>query len=159
VHGDVTADPHDIATRADCERLVRAFYGRTLQDPMIGWIFTDVAKLDLEAHVPVITSFWETMLLGARSYNGGAFAPHAHLHHLTGGLRRPHFERWLILWRTTVDELFVGERAEEAKAHALRVGAAFHRRLQTLPSVDEPSTAAPTGLAITQHGRPGGATA
>jgi hemoglobin len=151
VHGDVTTDLPDIATRADCERLVRTFYGRTLQDPMIGWIFTDVAKLDLEAHVPVITSFWETMLLGARSYNGGAFAPHAHLHHLTGGLRRPHFERWLILWRTTVDELFAGPRAEEAKAHALRVGAAFHRRLQTLPTAED-APASGGGLTITQHG-------
>ena len=39
---DVTA--RDIETRADCERLVRAFYGRALTDPMIGWIFTDVAR-------------------------------------------------------------------------------------------------------------------
>ena len=38
----------DIETRADCERLVRAFYGRALEDPIIGFIFTDVAKLDLE---------------------------------------------------------------------------------------------------------------
>ncbi|MET0600617.1 MAG: group III truncated hemoglobin, partial [Baekduia sp.] len=66
-------DRPDIQTREDCERLVRTFYGRALTDPLIGWIFTDVAKLDLEEHVPTITSFWETMLLGARSYGGGAF--------------------------------------------------------------------------------------
>ena len=59
-------DRHDIETREDCERLVRAFYGRALTDPIIGFIFTDVAKLDLEAHVPTITSFWETVLLGSR---------------------------------------------------------------------------------------------
>jgi hypothetical protein len=52
----------DIETRDDCERLVRAFYGRALADPIIGFIFTDVARLDLEAHVPEITSFWETVL-------------------------------------------------------------------------------------------------
>ena len=69
---------HDIETRADCERLVRAFYSRALEDPVIGYIFTDVAKLDLEAHVPKIASFWETILLGARTYGGGAF--HARLH-------------------------------------------------------------------------------
>ena len=102
-------DRPDIQTREDCERLVRAFYGRALHDPLIGWIFTDVAKLDLEEHVPTITSFWETMLLGGRSYlGGGAFAPHADLHFRSGGLRKPHFERWLMLWRTSVDELFVG---------------------------------------------------
>src|SRR5918994_2331771 len=48
--------PHDIGSRADCERLVRSFYGRALEDPIIGFIFVDVAKLDLKAHLPGITS-------------------------------------------------------------------------------------------------------
>src|SRR4051794_41580447 len=114
----------DIETRADCERLVRAFYSRALVDPVIGYLFTDVAKLDLEAHVPRIASFWETILLGARSYGGGAFAPHARVHAQVR-LREGHFARWLALWNETVDELFAGERAELAKAHAARVAAAF----------------------------------
>src|SRR5215207_2297677 len=67
----------DIEDRADCERLVRAFYGKALEDPIIGFIFTDVAKLDLEAHVPRITSFWQTVLLGEKTYGGGAFGPRA----------------------------------------------------------------------------------
>jgi hemoglobin len=137
----------DIEDRADCERLVRTFYGRALTDPMIGWIFVDVAKLDLEAHVPVIASFWETILLGAHSYGGGAFRPHAALHARVP-LRAGHFERWLVLWRTTVDELFAGERAELAKAHAARVARAFHGRLETLSA----PAVATTGLSITLHG-------
>src|SRR3954467_15129103 len=88
---------HDTGSRADCEQLVRAFYGRALQDPIIGFLFVDVAKLDLEAHVPQITSFWETILLGAQSYRGGAFRPHAALHAKVP-LRAGHFERWLVLW-------------------------------------------------------------
>ncbi len=136
---------HDIEDRDDCERLVRAFYGRALEDPIIGFIFTDVAKLDLEAHVPVIASFWETVLLGVPTYRGGAFRPHAELH-MKVPLRAGHFERWLVLWRATVDELFAGERAELAKAHALRVARAFHGRLQTMtpPSAQ--------GLSVTRHG-------
>ena len=145
----ITALP-DIQDRADCERLVRAFYGRALDDPIIGWIFVDVAKLDVEAHVPQIASFWETILLGARSYGGGAFAPHAALHARVR-LRPGHFERWLALWRATVDELFAGERAELAKAHAARVAGAFQRRLRAVPSATDPSSA-PRGLAITWHG-------
>jgi truncated hemoglobin YjbI len=103
----MTALP-DIETRADCETLVRAFYGRALTDPILGYIFTDVAQLDLEAHVPKIASFWETILLGAHSYSGGAFAPHAALNQKVT-LFAGHFERWLWLWRMTVDELFAGE--------------------------------------------------
>jgi hemoglobin len=118
----------DIETREDCERLVRAFYTRALKDPIIGFIFTDVAHLDVDAHVPRIASFWETVLLGARSYSGGAFRPHADLNdrvRLLGG----HFERWLWLWEQTIDELFAGPRASAAKAHARRVARAFSERL------------------------------
>ena len=138
----------DIESRADCERLVRVFYGRALQDPIIGFLFVDVAKLDLEAHVPRITSFWETILLGAQSYGGGAFRPHAALH-MKAPLRRAHFEQWLNLWSGTVDELFAGERAELAKAHAVRVARAFHQRLESLPS-----PAGPGGLVVTRHRPP-----
>lgn len=143
------AEIHDIQDRADCERLVRAFYGRALTDPVIGWIFVDVAKLDLEAHVPQIASFWETILLDAHSYRGGAFAPHAVLHAKVG-LRAGHFERWLWLWRNTVDELFAGERAELAKAHAQRVAQAFHARLQAMA----PARPAGAGLLTVTHHRP-----
>jgi hemoglobin len=145
----VSSNVRDIEHRADCERLVRTFYARALDDRIIGWIFVDVAKLDLEAHVPVITSFWETILLGSRSYSGGAFAPHAALH-AKAGLRAGHFARWLLLWRTTVDELFAGERAELAKAHAQRVAEAFHRRLEAHPSASGP-TPLPPGLVVTHH--------
>lgn len=121
---------HDIQTRADCERLVRAFYGRALIDPIIGFLFTDVARLDLETHVPRITNFWDTILLGSRSYGGGAFRPHVELHFKVS-LTRGHFDRWLYLWTMTVDELFEGERAELAKSHAIRVAAAFESRLRS----------------------------
>jgi hemoglobin len=127
----MTVPARDLQDRDDVERLVRAFYGRAMDDPMIGFLFTDVAGLDLEAHVPVITAFWETILLGARSYGGGAFAPHASLHRLSP-LRPGHFSRWLELWCATVDELFAGPRADEARAHAHRVARAFERRLADL---------------------------
>lgn len=140
----------DIETRADCERLVRAFYSQALTDPIIGWIFVDVAKLDLEAHVPRIASFWETILLGARSYAGGAFAPHAAIH-MRAPLRRGHFERWLWLWSGTVDELFAGERAELAKSHAQRVASAFHARLDAMSAAMAVPPAA-DAVKVTRHG-------
>jgi hemoglobin len=138
----------DIEDRADCERLVREFYGRALTDPIIGWIFVDVAKLDLEAHVPRIASFWETILLDARSYSGGAFRPHAELNARVP-LRGGHFVRWLALWNATVDELFAGERAELAKAHAQRVAQAFRSRLQAI-APEQPSDG-PELLVIQHH--------
>jgi hemoglobin len=148
----VMDERHDIRDRADCERLVRAFYGKALEDPIIGFIFTDVAKLDLEAHVPRITSFWQTVLLGEKTYNGGAFGPHAHLHERVE-LKRGHFDRWLQLWFGTVDELFAGETADLAKVHALRVASAFHTRLQSFPSPADPvPLPGAAGIVVTRHG-------
>jgi hemoglobin len=156
VDTSATQTRHDIDTRADCEQLVRSFYGRALTDPVIGWLFTDVAKLDLEAHVPQITSFWETMLLDVASYNGRPFRPHLELNSKTP-IKRGHFERWLFLWHKTVDELFIGERAELAKTHATRVANAFHERLRASERdrVD-PDRHGPAELPIVQHhGRSG----
>lgn len=151
------ADRPDIATRADVERLVRAFYAKAMSDPVIGWLFTDVARLDLEAHVPQIAAFWETVLLDVKSYSGTPFEPHARLH-AKAHLRAGHFGRWLALWTETVDELFAGPTAELAKAHALRVAQAFHRRLQSYPypSPEHDAGAADPapergGLVVTRH--------
>ena len=139
----------DIETRADCELLVRAFYAKAMTDPIIGFIFVDVAQLDLDAHVPRIASFWETILLGRKSYEGNPFAVHVPLHARVG-LTQGHFERWLGLWFGTVDELFEGERANLAKVHALRVGQAFHQRLRSFPGPDDEQPAT-SGVVVTHH--------
>ena len=144
----VNGDLRDIDNRADCERLVRAFYGRALTDPIIGWLFTDVAKLDLEAHVPRLTNFWETILLDAHSYGGGAFRPHLELNFKTP-LKQGHFDRWLELWRTTVDQLFSGQRADLAKSHAERVAQAFQARLRSFDADADPL--AVPGLPLVHH--------
>lgn len=145
----MSAGRTDIETRADVDRLVRAFYEQALTDPVIGFLFTDVAHLDLEAHLPRIAAFWETILLGVRTYEGSPFPPHLEIHQ-KAGLREGHFQRWLSLWFATVDELFEGERADAAKVHALRVAQAFHSRLQAFPS---PLDSAPVdGIVVTRHG-------
>ena len=119
----------DIETRADCERLVRAFYGRAFEDPIIGFLFTDVAKLDLEAHVPRITSFWETILLGAQSYGGGAFRPHAALH-AKAPLRRAHFDQWVNCGRARSTSCSPASAPSWRRRHAVRVARAFHQRVR-----------------------------
>ena len=143
----------DIQARDDVERLVRTFYGRALTDPIIGFLFTDVAKLDLEAHVPRITAFWETLLLDAKTYEGGAFHPHAALHRQVE-LRAGFFERWLALWYQTVDELFAGPRAQAAKAHAFRLASAFRMRLAAHPSAADDRA---EGFTVVRHTPPRGA--
>ena len=110
----------DIEARADINILMNSFYAKAMGDEVIGYIFTEVAKLDLEHHLPIIGDFWETLLFGTGGYQKYGQNPmqiHAQLNEETP-LRTEHFRRWLELFRATVDELFAGERAEVAKLRA-----------------------------------------
>ncbi|GAA2134868.1 hypothetical protein GCM10009760_12690 [Kitasatospora kazusensis] len=117
----------DITGRADLEPLLRGFYLAAFADPLIGPYFTEIAGLDLEAHLPHITDFWERALLGTGSYRRDAFAPHAGLHG-----QRPmtaaHFGRWVQLWRAAVDGRYAGPTADRAKEQGERIALALLRR-------------------------------
>jgi hemoglobin len=123
-----TSPRADIATRDDIRRLVVEFYTRAFQDELLRFVFVDVAQMDLDEHLPVMCDFWGTVLLGERSYRGGAFQPHARLHEQVP-LTEEHFQRWLAIWTRTVDDLFDGEVAIAAKLRAASVADAFLRRL------------------------------
>jgi len=110
----------DIETRADIDELMNHFYSQATKDDLIGFIFTDVAKLDLEHHLPIIGDFWETLLFRTGNYQRHKRNPlqiHGELN-LKTPLRLEHFRRWLEIFRHTVDQLFAGERAEFAKLRA-----------------------------------------
>ena len=103
----------DIRTRTDIDLIMRVFYERALADEVIGYIFKDVAKIDLEHHLPIIGAFWETMLFQSGNYAGLGRNPlevHMALH-LRSALKPEHFVRWLELFERSVDDEFVGERA------------------------------------------------
>jgi truncated hemoglobin YjbI len=118
----------DLQDRADVAALVTAFYERAFADPLIGPIFTEIAKMDLERHMPIMCDFWETVLFRAGKYQRNALRVHVLLNSKFQ-LRQDHFERWVQLWTQTIDELFAGEKAELAKTQATRIAGSIHRRL------------------------------
>jgi truncated hemoglobin YjbI len=113
----------DIVSRADIDALMTRFYGRAMSDPVIGPLFTEVAQLDLEHHLPVIGDFWESTLFGSGVYSRHRRNPllvHAELDRKSR-LEPHHFQRWLELFTSSVDESFAGLRADYAKqrGHAI----------------------------------------
>ena len=114
----------DIINRHDVETLVRRFYEQAIPDPIIGKFFTEVAHLDLEAHLPKIANFWEQMLFQKPVYSGSPMHVHLQMNNIKPMLPE-HFERWLTLWCDTVDQLFEGEKAALAKARAQMVAKSF----------------------------------
>ena len=47
----------DIASRTDIELFMDQFYNKLLPDPIVGYIFTEGAQLDLASHLPVLCDF------------------------------------------------------------------------------------------------------
>lgn len=111
---------HDINDRSDLEELMRRFYARAIPDAVIGHYFGEVTNMDLEKHLPLITDFWETIVFGVTKYKGNAIQVHQHLHQLSA-FKDEHFERWVTLFTSTVNELFEGERAELIKQRATSI--------------------------------------
>ena len=110
----------DIENRADIDLLMEHFYRRAMSDDLIGFIFTDVAKLDLDHHLPVIGDFWETIIFQNGVYLKHGRNPlqvHGDLNEKTP-LLPTHFERWLEIFTEVTDELFTGERSDFIKLRA-----------------------------------------
>lgn len=118
----------DIATRADVELLIRSFYQKALIDPKIGFIFTEIAKIDLESHLPHLFDFWENILLKPNGYKRNVLKVHLDLNEKVQ-LSLEHFESWLTLFQTTVDELFEGLVANNAKNKALSIATVMQTKL------------------------------
>ena len=110
----------DIETREDIELLMHTFYERLLADERISYIFTDVAKLDIKTHIPVIADFWESVLLNKNVYHNNAMKIHMDLNDKTP-LSKEHFTVWLTHFTETTDELFEGAKALLAKQRAKSV--------------------------------------
>lgn len=111
----------DISERGDVGLLVRTFYKRVRRDELIGPVFNAVIPDgEWEAHFEKLTDFWESNLFFVHKYKGNPIRKHQEVDH-KHGISENQFQRWLQLWRGTVDELFAGEMAEEAKSRAERI--------------------------------------
>ncbi len=107
----------DITQRNDIEKFVTHFYEKVKADTTIGFIFTDVANMNWEEHIPVIVDFWESILLDNPVYKRNAMEVHYDLNNKFP-LKDEHFTSWLQLFNSAVDEFFEGKIAILAKTRA-----------------------------------------
>lgn len=121
----------DIVTEADVKRLVDAFYEKVNADNLLSPVFNEAAAVHWAHHLPVMYTFWSSILLGTASYHGRPFPKHLSL-----PIGREHFDRWLQLFTGTVDALFEGDKAEEAKMRSYSIAQVFQYRLGLLAEGD-----------------------
>jgi len=100
---------------ATIERLVRGFYARVRQDPLLGPIF-DAHIADWEPHLQTMFAFWSSLTLQSGRYHGQPMAKHVPL-----PVDAEHFDRWLALFEETARELCPPAAAELFIDRARRV--------------------------------------
>lgn len=113
-------DRKDIANREDLLLLMQEFYKKLLADDSISYLFTDVAKIDLEHHLPVLVDFWDSILFQSDTYQKNAMQPHLALHQKSP-LKKHHFETWLGYFKASVDEFFSGDNSFIIKERATSI--------------------------------------
>jgi hemoglobin len=121
----------DIETRDDILFLLKNFYHRLLLDDSIAYIFTDVAEIDMQSHLPVIADFWEMVLFSADTYHKNAIQPHINLHGKSR-FEKHHFDTWLRTFNDTVDEFYQGDNAFAAKQKAKSIATIMQIKIAQL---------------------------
>lgn len=116
---------NDISKFDDIKLLVDTFYGTVRKDALIGPIFDQVIEDRWPEHLEKMYRFWQTVLLEDHTYHGSPFAPHAKL-----PVAIEHFERWVGIFTQTIDSLFEGPKADEAKMRATKMAQMFYHKIE-----------------------------
>ena len=115
----------DITNLDDIKLLVNTFYSRVQKDDYIGVIFNEKIGDRWPEHLERMYRFWQTILLEVHTYSGSPFPPHRQL-----PVEKEHFDRWMKIFVETVNKLFVGPIAEEAKLRAEKMAEMFNYKIE-----------------------------
>lgn len=124
----------DITTIEDIKLLVNTFYAKVQKDELIGSIFNEKIQGRWPEHLEKMYKFWQTILLEEHTYSGSPFPPHKHL-----PVDQSHFNRWMEIFTKTVDGLFIGIVAEEAKDRAANMAYMFNYKIEYFRNAEKTS--------------------
>jgi hemoglobin len=111
----------DIKNRDDILLIVDIFYSKLLNDNLLKHFFSEIVEQKyLREHIELITDFWNSILFNDLRYQRNALQTHLELNK-TKPFEKPHFKRWLQLFKSTVDDNFQGKKAEMAKTRAISI--------------------------------------
>jgi hemoglobin len=122
----------DLDSRPQVEHFVDLFYQRLLADEQLSPIFLEVARVDLEQHLPHIKDYWCKLLLGESGYRRHTMQIHRQLHGKRS-LSPRDFQRWLGHFCATLDLHFEGPYTEKARRIATAIAANMEKGLPPTP--------------------------
>lgn len=88
--------------------LVETFYGSIRSDELLGPIFM-AHVVDWTPHLARMKDFWASVALESGRFRGNPMLKHI----AVGGLDNMHFDRWLVLWNQTLDDIAPNEAAAQ----------------------------------------------
>ena len=119
----------DLKTREDVHLLVCAFYNKVRKNEILGPFFNETIK-DWDAHLEVLTTFWESSLFLKTRYSGDPLQAHVNVDKaFNHSISEMHFGIWLNLWFETINEHFEGDYAENAKRRARKMATFIHLKI------------------------------
>lgn len=119
----------DIITRNDIYLLVSNFYKKVRIDTIIGSFFND-SITDWDSHLEHLTTFWESSLFLKTKYYGNPLKAHIKVDNAHNNtITQHHFGIWLNLWFETIDELFEGDNATNAKNRASKMSTFMYLKI------------------------------
>lgn len=126
----------DIKSREDIFLLVSEFYKKVRRDNVLGPFFNDTIQ-DWDTHLQHLTTFWELSLFLKTKYYGNPLEVHVKVDKAhNNSITELHFGLWLNLWFETIDELFEGDYAENAKRRARKMGTFLYLKIFEARSID-----------------------
>jgi hemoglobin len=110
----------DITTREDVYLLVSSFYDKVRKDNVLGPFFEIIE--DWDEHLEKLTDFWQSNLFLKTRYYGNPLEAHIKADNANdNSISELHFGLWLNLWFETIDSLFEGDIAQNAKQRARKM--------------------------------------
>jgi hemoglobin len=97
------------------ETLIRGFYARVRQDPLLAPVFESRIS-EWEPHLENMFAFWSSLTLQTGRYHGQPMAKHMRL-----AVDARHFDRWLTLFEDAARDLCPPAAAERFIERARRV--------------------------------------
>lgn len=106
-------------SEADIKRVVKSFYTEVQNDPILSPIFATKIKVDeWDAHMAHIETFWVSIFLKSRRFDGNPMQKHAAIK----GLTPVHFTHWLALFETVTNQCLEAPKAKAMQLMASRIG-------------------------------------
>ncbi|GAB1858015.1 hypothetical protein MHTCC0001_28520 [Flavobacteriaceae bacterium MHTCC 0001] len=119
----------DLNNRDDIFLLVKTFYIKIRANETLGAFFNETVT-DWDEHIELLTTFWESNLFLKTRYTGNPLEAHIRVDKaFNHSIAEYHFGIWLNLWVQTIDELFEGHYADNAKYRARKMATFIHLKL------------------------------